>query len=196
MMKTINGGVHAEHPIDIQEFMIMPVSAETVAEAIRIGWEIFHALRKQLKEAGHNTNVGDEGGFAPNLASADAALGFITKAIESAGYRPGDDVFLALDPAATEFNKNGKYVLSGEGKTLDAEGMARYLADLAVPYPIVSIEDGMAEDDWVGWAALTREIGHRVQLLADDLFVTNPNHLAEGTEKRDPNSILLTLHPP
>ena len=194
MMNIINGGVHADNPIDIQEFMIMPVGAETVAEAIRIGSEIFHALRKQLKEAGHNTNVGDEGGFAPNLASADAALGFITKAIESAGYRPGDDVFLALDPAATEFYKNGKYVLSGEGKTLDAEGMARYLADLAARYPIVSIEDGMAEDDWAGWAALTREIGDRVQLVGDDLFVTNPKRLAEGIRKGVANSILIKVN--
>jgi enolase len=194
MMNIVNGGAHADNPIDIQEFMIMPVGAETVAEAIRIGSEIFHALRKQLKDAGHNTNVGDEGGFAPNLASADAALGFITKAIENAGYRPGDDVLLALDPAATEFYRDGKYVLSGEGKTLDAEGMARYLADLAARYPIVSIEDGMAEDDWVGWAALTREIGDRVQLVGDDLFVTNPKRLAEGIEKGVANSILIKLN--
>jgi enolase len=194
MMNIVNGGVHADNPIDIQEFMIMPVGAESVAEAIRIGSEIFHALRKQLKEAGHNTNVGDEGGFAPNLASADSALGFITKAIESAGYRPGDDVFLALDPAATEFYKNGKYVLSGEGKTLDGEGMARYLGDLAARYPIVSIEDGMAEDDWAGWAALTREIGDRVQLVGDDLFVTNPKRLAEGIEKGVANSILIKVN--
>jgi enolase len=194
MMNIVNGGVHADNPIDIQEFMIMPVGAETVAEAIRIGSEIFHALRKQLKDAGHNTNVGDEGGFAPDLASADAALGFITKAIENAGYRPGDDVLLALDPAATEFYRDGKYVLSGEGKTLDAEGMARYLADLAARYPIVSIEDGMAEDDWVGWAALTREIGDRVQLVGDDLFVTNPKRLAEGIEKGVANSILIKLN--
>ena len=194
MMNIVNGGVHADNPIDIQEFMIMPVGAETVAEAIRVGSEIFHALRKQLKDAGHNTNVGDEGGFAPNLASADAALGFIAKAIENAGYRPGDDVFLALDPAATEFYRDGKYVLSGEGKTLDAEGMARYLADLAARYPIVSIEDGMAEDDWVGWAALTREIGDRVQLVGDDLFVTNPKRLAEGIKKGVANSILIKLN--
>jgi enolase len=194
MMNIVNGGVHADNPIDIQEFMIMPVGAETVADAIRIGSEIFHALRKQLKDAGHNTNVGDEGGFAPNLASADAALGFITKAIENAGYRPGDDVFLALDPAATEFYRDGKYALSGEGKTLDAEGMARYLADLATRYPIVSIEDGMAEDDWEGWAALTREIGDRVQLVGDDLFVTNPKRLAEGINKGVANSILIKVN--
>jgi enolase len=194
MMNIVNGGAHADNPIDIQEFMIMPVGAESVAEAIRVGSEIFHALRKQLKDAGHNTNVGDEGGFAPNLASADAALGFITKAIENAGYRPGDDVFLALDPAATEFYRDGKYVLSGEGKTLDAEGMARYLADLASRYPIVSIEDGMAEDDWEGWAALTREIGDRVQLVGDDLFVTNPKRLAEGIKKGVANSILIKVN--
>jgi enolase len=194
MMNIVNGGVHADNPIDIQEFMIMPVGAETVAEAIRIGSEIFHALRKQLKDAGHNTNVGDEGGFAPNLASADAALGFIIKAIENAGYRPGDNVFLALDPAATEFYRDGKYVLSGEGKTLDAEGMARYLADLATRYPIVSIEDGMAEDDWEGWGVLTREIGDRVQLVGDDLFVTNPKRLAEGIKKGVANSILIKVN--
>src|SRR5882724_11261154 len=194
MMNIINGGVHADNPIDIQEFMIMPVGAESVAEAIRIGSEIFHALRKQLKEAGHNTNVGDEGGFAPNLASADAALGFITKAIESAGYRPGDDIFLALDPAATEFYKDGKYVLSGEGKTLDAEGMARYLADLAARYPIVSIEDGMAEDDWEGWRLLAGELGGTVQLVGDDVFVTNPRRLREGIEQGIANALLVKVN--
>jgi enolase len=194
MMNIVNGGAHADNPIDIQEFMIMPVGAESVADAIRIGSEIFHALRKQLKDAGHNTNVGDEGGFAPNLASADAALGFISKSIESAGYRPGENVVLALDAAATEFYKNGKYVLAGEGKTLDAEGMARYLADLAARYPIVSIEDGMAEDDWAGWAALTRELGKRVQLVGDDLFVTNPRRLGEGIKKGIANSILVKVN--
>jgi enolase len=194
MMNIVNGGAHADNPIDIQEFMIMPVGAESVADAIRIGAEIFHALRKQLKDAGHNTNVGDEGGFAPNLASADAALGFISKSIESAGYRPGENVVLALDAAATEFYKNGKYVLAGEGKTLDAEGMARYLADLAARYPIVSIEDGMAEDDWTGWAALTRELGKRVQLVGDDLFVTNPRRLGEGVKKGIANSILVKVN--
>jgi len=194
MMNVVNGGVHADNPIDIQEFMIVPVGAASIADAIRIGSEVFHTLRKQLKDAGHNTNVGDEGGFAPNLASADAALGFVTKAIEVAGYRPGEDVFLALDPAATEFYKGGKYVLAGEGKTLDSAGMVRYLADLAARYPIFSIEDGMAEDDWEGWAALTREIGDRIQLVGDDLFVTNPKRLGEGIETGVANSILIKLN--
>jgi enolase len=194
MMNVVNGGVHADNPIDIQEFMIVPVGAASIADAIRIGSEIFHTLRKQLKDAGHNTNVGDEGGFAPNLASADAALGFATKAIEVAGYRPGEDVFLALDPAATEFYKGGKYVLAGEGKTLDSMGMVRYLADLAARYPIFSIEDGMAEDDWEGWAALTREIGDKIQLVGDDLFVTNPKRLGEGIDKGIANSILIKVN--
>jgi enolase len=194
MMNIVNGGAHADNPIDIQEFMIMPVGAESIADAVRIGSEIFHTLRKQLKDAGHNTNVGDEGGFAPNLASADEALGFVAKAIEIAGYRPGEDVVLALDPAATEFYKGGKYVLAGEGKTLDSMGMVRYLADLAKRYPIVSIEDGMAEDDWEGWAALTREIGDKVQLVGDDLFVTNPKRLAEGIKKGVANSILVKVN--
>jgi enolase len=194
MMNIVNGGAHADNPIDIQEFMIMPVGADSVADAIRIGSEVFHALRKQLKDAGHNTNVGDEGGFAPNLASADAALGFITKAIEGAGYRPGENVVLALDAAATEFYKDGKYVLAGESKTLDAGGMVRYLADLAARYPIVSIEDGMAEDDWDGWAALTREIGSRIQLVGDDLFVTNSKRLGEGIKKGIANSILIKVN--
>ena len=193
-MNIINGGAHADNPIDIQEFMIMPVGAPTLADAVRVGSEVFHALRKQLKDAGHNTNVGDEGGFAPNLASADDALKFIMKAIEAAGYRPGDDVALALDAASTEFYKNGKYALEGEGKTLDAQGMVRYLEDLVKRYPIVSIEDGMAEDDWDGWAALTRALGERVQLVGDDLFVTNPTRLAEGIRKGVANSILVKVN--
>ncbi|HEX6843226.1 MAG TPA: phosphopyruvate hydratase [Stellaceae bacterium] len=193
-MNIINGGVHADNPIDIQEFMIMPVGAPTLADAVRVGSEVFHALRKQLKDAGHNTNVGDEGGFAPNLASADEALKFVMKAIEAAGYRPGDDVALALDAASTEFYRNGKYALEGEGKTLDAEGMVRYLEDLAKRYPIVSVEDGMAEDDWDGWAALTRALGERVQLVGDDLFVTNPSRLAEGIKKGVANSILVKVN--
>jgi enolase len=194
MMNIVNGGAHADNPIDIQEFMIMPVGADTVADAIRIGAEIFHALRKQLKDAGHNTNVGDEGGFAPNLASADAALGFISKAIESAGYHPGEDVYLALDAAASEFYKGGKYAMTGEGKSLDSAGMVKYLADLAARYPIISIEDGMAEDDWDGWAALTAELGSKVQLVGDDLFVTNPKRLAEGIKRRTANSILIKVN--
>jgi enolase len=194
LMNIINGGAHADNPIDIQEFMIMPVGAPTLADAVRVGAEVFHALRKQLKDAGHNTNVGDEGGFAPNLASADEALKFVMKAIEAAGYRPGDDVALALDAASTEFYKNGKYALEGEGKTLDAQGMVRYLEDLVKRYPIVSIEDGMAEDDWDGWAALTRALGERVQLVGDDLFVTNPKRLAEGIRKGVANSILVKVN--
>jgi enolase len=194
LMNIINGGAHADNPIDIQEFMIMPVGASTLADAVRVGAEVFHALRKQLKDAGHNTNVGDEGGFAPNLASADEALKFVMKAIEAAGYRPGDDVALALDAASTEFYKNGKYALEGEGKTLDAQGMVRYLEDLVKRYPIVSIEDGIAEDDWDGWAALTRAVGERVQLVGDDLFVTNPKRLAEGIRKGVANSILVKVN--
>ena len=194
MMNIINGGAHADNPIDIQEFMIMPVGAETCSDAIRMGAEIFHTLRKQLKDAGHSTNVGDEGGFAPNLASADAALGFIMAAIEKAGYRPGDDVVLALDCAATEFHRDGRYHLDGEGMTLDAAGMARYLADLVARYPIVSIEDGMSEEDWAGWAALTAEIGNRCQLVGDDLFVTNTERLATGIARGIANSILVKVN--
>jgi len=194
LMNIINGGAHADNPIDIQEFMIMPVAAPTLADAVRVGSEVFHALRKQLKDAGHNTNVGDEGGFAPNLASTDEALGFVMRAIEAAGYRPGEDVALALDAAATEFYKNGKYVLAGEGKTLDAPGMVRYLEDLVKRYPIVSIEDGMAEDDWDGWAALTRALGERVQIVGDDLFVTNPKRLADGIRKGVANAILVKVN--
>ena len=194
MMNIINGGAHADNPIDIQEFMIMPASAATCADAIRVGTEIFQALKKQLKDAGHNTNVGDEGGFAPNLASADAALSFIMKSIEAAGYKPGSDVVLALDSASTEFFKNGKYVLEGEGKTLDAGGMVKYYEDLVKRYPIVSIEDGMAEDDFEGWAALTKAVGAKVQLVGDDLFVTNPARLAMGIEKGLANSILVKVN--
>src|SRR5438552_14573357 len=158
MMNIINGGVHADNPIDFQEFMIMPVGAPTFREALRMGAEIFHTLKKALHDAGHNTNVGDEGGFAPNLKSADEALSFVMKAIEKAGYRPGDDVALALDPASTEFYKSGKYVLEGEGRTLDADGMAKLYGDLCRRYPIVSIEDGMAEEDWEGWSALKKAL--------------------------------------
>ncbi|HZS83752.1 MAG TPA: phosphopyruvate hydratase [Stellaceae bacterium] len=194
MMNIVNGGAHADNPIDIQEFMVMPVGAESVAEAIRMGSEIFHALRKQLKDAGHNTNVGDEGGFAPNLASTDEALGFVMRAVEAAGYHPGDDVFLALDAAATEFYRNGKYVLQGEGKSLDSAGMVKYLADLAARYPIASIEDGMAEDDWEGWAALTQALGGKLQLVGDDVFVTNPKRLARGIAAKVANSILVKVN--
>ncbi|MBV9859322.1 MAG: phosphopyruvate hydratase [Alphaproteobacteria bacterium] len=194
MMNIVNGGVHADNPIDIQEFMVMPVGAETVSEAIRIGSEIFHALRRKLVDAGHNINVGDEGGFAPNLASADAALGFMMQAIEAAGYRPGEDVALALDAAATEFYRDGAYRLEGEGKTLDAAGLTAYLADLVSRYPIVSIEDGMAEDDWDGWALLTRELGGKVQLVGDDLFVTNPRRLRDGIARGVGNAVLVKVN--
>jgi enolase 1/2/3 len=194
MMNIINGGAHADNPIDIQEFMIMPVGAASGADAVRVGAEIFQALKKRLKDAGHNTNVGDEGGFAPNLASTDEALGFVMKAVESAGYRPGEDVFLALDCASTEFFKDGRYRLEGEGKTLDPAGMVRYLADLVSRYPIASVEDGMAEDDWDGWVALTKEIGGKVQLVGDDLFVTNPKRLADGIGRGVANSILVKVN--
>jgi enolase len=194
MMNIINGGEHADNPIDIQEFMVMPVGAEDGVEAIRVGAEVFHALKKQLGEAGHNTNVGDEGGFAPNLDSADAALGFIMKSIEAAGYKPGDDVVLALDAASTEFYKDGTYDMAGEGKTLDAAGMVKFYEDLTSRYPIVSIEDGMAEDDWDGWKALTDAIGGKVQLVGDDLFVTNPARLRDGIAKGVGNSILVKVN--
>ncbi|UKJ77718.1 phosphopyruvate hydratase [Azospirillum brasilense] len=194
MMNIINGGAHADNPIDIQEFMVMPVGAENGAEAIRMGSEIFQALKKKLKDAGHNTNVGDEGGFAPNLASTEDALGFVMKAIEAAGYKPGDDVMLAIDAASTEFFKNGKYELAGEGKSLAPEQMVSYWADLVGRYPIISIEDGMAEDDWEGWKALTDAIGGKVQLVGDDLFVTNPARLADGIRKGVGNSILVKVN--
>jgi len=194
MMNIVNGGAHADNPIDIQEFMIMPVGAPTCRDAIRIGSEIFHTLRKALHDAGHSTNVGDEGGFAPNLNTADEALGFISKAIEAAGYNPGDDVVLALDCAATEFFRDGKYRLEGEGRTLDSGQMAKYLADLVSRYPIVSIEDGMAEDDWSGWKQLTDVVGSRCQLVGDDLFVTNTERLSEGIKKGIANSILVKVN--
>jgi enolase len=194
MMNIINGGVHADNPIDFQEFMIMPVGAPNFREALRMGAEVFHTLKKGLHDAGHNTNVGDEGGFAPNLKSADEALGFIMKSIEKAGYKPGEDVYLALDPASTEFFKNGKYVLEGEGKTLDPEAMVKVYADFCKRYPIISIEDGMAEDDWDGWAAITREIGKTVQLVGDDLFVTNTKRLVEGIKKHVANAILIKVN--
>ena len=194
MMNIINGGEHADNPIDIQEFMIMPLGAENFADALRMGAEVFHTLKKGLSDAGHNTNVGDEGGFAPNLASTDDALGFIMKAIETAGYKPAEDIFIALDAASTEFYKNGKYEIAGEGKSLDAGGMADYLADLVARFPIVSIEDGMAEDDWDGWAALTSLIGDKCQLVGDDLFVTNETRLREGIEKGCANSILVKVN--
>ena len=194
MMNIVNGGVHADNPIDIQEFMIQPIGAGTVADAIRMGSEIFAALKKGLHDAGHNTNVGDEGGFAPNLKSADEALGFVTKACEAAGYRPGEEVTFALDPASSEFFKEGKYVLGGEGKTLDAAGIVRYYEDLVGRYPIVSIEDGCAEDDWDGWKHLTATLGNRVQIVGDDLFVTNPERLRRGIEARSANAILIKVN--
>ena len=194
MMNIINGGAHADNPVDIQEFMVMPVGAPTCADSIRMGAEIFHSLKKGLSDAGLNTNVGDEGGFAPAVKSADDALSYIMKAIEAAGYKPGDDVMLALDCASSEYYKDGKYVLAGEGKTLDAEGNAKYLADLVAKYPILSIEDGMDEDDWDGWKILTEEIGNKVQLVGDDLFVTNPKRLADGIEKGVANSILVKVN--
>ena len=194
MMNIINGGQHADNPIDIQEFMIQPVGAATVADAIRMGSEIFARLKKGLKEAGHNTNVGDEGGFAPGLRSADEALAFITRAVEAAGYRPGDDVTFALDCASTEFHRDGRYELEGEGKSFDAGGMVAYLDELSRRYPIVSIEDGCAEDDWEGWAHLTSVLGGRLQLVGDDLFVTNPERLRRGIAAGTANSILVKVN--
>jgi len=194
MMNIVNGGAHADNPVDIQEFMIVPVKAESCRDSVRMGAEIFHVLRKSLKDAGHNTNVGDEGGFAPALNSADEVLGFIMKAVEGAGYAPGEDIMLALDVASTEFFKDGTYRLEGEGKTLDAAGMADYLDDLVGRYPIVSVEDGMAEDDWEGWRLLTERLGDRVQLVGDDLFVTNPARLARGISEKAANAILVKVN--
>ncbi|MFQ5959644.1 MAG: phosphopyruvate hydratase, partial [Alphaproteobacteria bacterium] len=191
MMNVINGGAHANNALDIQEFMIVPLGAETLAEAVRAGAEVFHALRRQLDDGGHSTAVADEGGFAADLTGADAALGAIVNAIEAAGYRAGDDVALALDAAATEFFSDGAYALAGEGKTLDAAAMTAYYEDLAGRYPIVSIEDAMAEDDWDGWQALTRALGTRLQLVGDDVFVTSPGRLAQGVARGVANAILI-----
>ncbi|HEY1875992.1 MAG TPA: phosphopyruvate hydratase, partial [Rhizomicrobium sp.] len=194
MMNIINGGVHADNPIDFQEFMIMPVGASTFREGLRMGAEIFHTLKKALHADGHNTNVGDEGGFAPNLKSPDEALTYISKSVEKAGYKLGENVFFALDPASTEFFKDGKYVLEGEGKTLSPDEMVKVYADLCKRYPIVSIEDGMAEDDWAGWKALTDAVGKTVNLVGDDLFVTNVKRLAKGIKQHTANAILIKVN--
>jgi enolase len=194
LMNIINGGKHADNPVDFQEFMIMPVSAPTMAEAIRYGAEIFHALKKNLAAAGMNTNVGDEGGFAPAVKSATEALDFIMKSIESAGYVPGEDIMIALDVASTEFYKDGKYHLEGEGRVLSTADMIAYYQELCAKYPIVSIEDGLAEDDWDGWVALNKALGDKVQLVGDDLFVTNPKRLAMGIEKKAANAILVKVN--
>ena len=194
MMNIINGGEHADNPIDIQEFMIMPVSATSIAEAVRMGSEVFHTLKKELSSAGHNTGIGDEGGFAPNLSSTTEALDFIMKSVEKAGYKPGEDIYLALDCAATEYYKDGKYEMVGEGISLSSQENAEYLAKLASNYPIISIEDGMSEDDWDGWKALTDMIGDKVQLVGDDLFVTKPARLADGIAKGSANSMLVTVN--
>ncbi|WP_343525171.1 phosphopyruvate hydratase [Sphingomonas sp.] len=194
MMNIINGGEHADNPIDFQEFMIMPVGATSIMEAVRCGSEIFHTLKKALHDKGLATGVGDEGGFAPNIASTTEALDFIMASVEKAGYKPGDDVMIALDCAATEFFKDGKYNISGEGKILSSHEMAEYLANLTRNYPILSIEDGMAEDDWEGWKALTDLIGDKVQLVGDDLFVTNPKRLKQGIEGGYANSLLVKVN--
>ncbi|SPF76704.1 Enolase [Aliiroseovarius pelagivivens] len=194
MMNIINGGEHADNPIDIQEFMIMPVAAENIREAVRMGAEVFHTLKKELTAAGLSTGIGDEGGFAPNIGSTRAALDFIMSSIKKAGYTPGEDIYLALDCAATEYYKDGKYVLAGEGKSLTSEENADYLKALCDDYPIISIEDGMDEDDWDGWVALTKAIGDKVQLVGDDLFVTNPARLAMGIEKGAANSMLVKVN--
>ncbi len=194
MMNILNGGAHADNPIDIQEFMIAPVGAETCFDAVRMGAEIFHSLKKILKEVNHNTNVGDEGGFAPNLASTDEALSLILRACEKAGYKPGDDVMLALDPAASEFFKEGRYQLAGERKVFSPEQMVRYYEDLVSRYPIFSIEDGMAEDDSEGWEMMTEALGDKIQIVGDDNFVTNPTRIAEGIERGIANAVLIKLN--
>ncbi|MDF2373902.1 MAG: phosphopyruvate hydratase [Rhizobiaceae bacterium] len=194
MMNIINGGEHADNPIDFQEFMIMPVGAASIRDAVRMGSEVFHTLKKELAAQGHNTNVGDEGGFAPGIASAPAALDFIMQSIEKAGYRPGEDMFLALDCAATEFFKDGLYVLEGEGRSLEPGAMAEYLAELVAKYPIISVEDGMAEDDWDGWKTLTDLTGDKCQLVGDDLFVTNTARLRDGIKMGVANSILVKVN--
>ncbi|MBU9698481.1 phosphopyruvate hydratase [Rhodobacteraceae bacterium HSP-20] len=194
MMNIINGGEHADNPIDIQEFMIMPVGAENIRDAIRMGSEVFHTLKKELQNAGHNTGIGDEGGFAPNLNSARDALDFILKSIEKAGYRPGEDIYLALDCAATEYFKGGRYEMKGEGKSLSIAENVDFLAGLAADYPIISIEDGCSEDDWEGWKLLTDRLGGKIQLVGDDLFVTNPRRLAEGISKGCANSMLVKVN--
>ena len=194
MMNIVNGGAHADNPIDFQEFMILPAGASSFAEGLRWGAEIFHTLKSGLKSAGHNTNVGDEGGFAPNLASAEAALDFVMGAIEKAGFKPGDDVFIGLDCASTEFFKDGAYHYEGEGKVRDIEAQVKYLADLVGRYPIVTIEDGMAEDDWAGWKLLTDTIGSKCQLVGDDLFVTNVERLSRGIKDGVGNAILVKVN--
>jgi enolase len=194
MMNILNGGKHADNPIDIQEFMIQPVAAGTVADAVRMGSEIFATLKKELHDAGHNTNVGDEGGFAPNLKSAEEALSFIARSVEKAGYRPGDDVMFALDPASSEFFKDGKYHLEGEGKVLDGDGIVRYYEALCARFPIASIEDGCAEDDWDTWKLMNDRMGSKIQLVGDDIFVTNPERLRLGIERGSANAILIKLN--
>jgi enolase len=194
MMNIINGGEHADNPIDIQEFMIMPVGADNIRDAVRMGSEVFHTLKKELQAAGHNTGIGDEGGFAPNLSSARDALDFILKSIEKAGYRPGEDIFLALDCAATEYFKGGRYEMKGEGKTLSIEENVAFLAGLAADYPIISIEDGCSEDDWAGWKLLTETLGKKIQLVGDDLFVTNPKRLMMGIQQGCANSMLVKVN--
>lgn len=194
MMNIINGGEHADNPIDIQEFMIMPIGAKNIKEAIRMGSEVFHTLKAELSSSGLSTSVGDEGGFAPNISSTRDALDFILKSIENAGYKAGEDIYLALDCASTEYFCDGKYHLSGEGKVLGSKDNAAYLADLVADYPIISIEDGMAEDDWEGWEILTNELGNKIQLVGDDLFVTNPNRLKKGIEKSCANSMLVKVN--